>query len=171
MSTHHTHKPPRMKEDQALYFVTFCTFKRRPLLLRPDVPEMLVDHIEFYGRRLKELIAYTVMSDHIHLLMEVNEAVEVSNFLRDFKKRTSKEIKRILDIDEQHIWLRGSFDRCLRCSWRDEDPERYVSYIFANSLKHLNVQPTNFPFHNFQEAVEKGIAQCELSWNFHGRHC
>ena len=156
MIKHITHKPPRLHQDNALYFITFCTYKREPLLHRKGIPEMLIDNLAFYGKRLKELIAYTVMPDHIHLLLDVVESKNLSAFLRDFKKFTSKEIKRTLDITNSHIWHGGSMDHCIRFSWTNNDLHNHLQYIFYNSWKHLNMTSKDFPFHNFIEVVEKG---------------
>lgn len=151
-----THKPPRFHEDYSSYFLTFCTFQRERYLHREGIPEMLIDNLTFYGNRLKQLLAYTIMPDHIHLFVEVNEETTLSHFLRDFKKRTSKEIKRILSIDTDHIWQHGTMDHCIRCSWTNNDLANHVQYIFYNSWKHLEIAPKDFRYHNFNQFVANG---------------
>ncbi|MBI4546499.1 MAG: transposase [Ignavibacteriae bacterium] len=151
-----THKPPRFHQDNSLYFLTFCTYRREDYLHRGEVPRMLIDNLKHYGDRLKELIAFTIMPDHIHLLIDVENQATLSNFLRDFKKYTSKEIKRILSINTDHIWQHGTMDHCIRFSWGNEDFHKHLEYIFYNSWKHLKTAPKDFPYHNFTEIVERG---------------
>jgi REP element-mobilizing transposase RayT len=56
----------------------------------------LIDELRFYARRLQRLVAYTIMPDHLHLIVEIGEASSLSGFLHHFKSYTSKEIKKKL---------------------------------------------------------------------------
>jgi REP element-mobilizing transposase RayT len=149
-------KPPRYKKDHSIYFLTFCTFKRHPYLHRNGIPEMLIENLKIYSDRIDELIAYTIMTDHIHLLISVKIVSDLSIFLRDFKKWTSLEIRRILKIEDRHIWQRGTMDHCIRWSWENKDFDNHLYYLLSNSFKHLHIQPKDFPYHNFWEFVKKG---------------
>jgi REP element-mobilizing transposase RayT len=100
------------------------------------------------------MIAFTIMPDHIHLLVEIETVQSMSVFLRDFKKFTSHEIKK--HSVEEYVWQRGTMDHCVRISLGNKDFENHLSYIFSNSWKHLSIKPKDFPFHNFQEVVQKG---------------
>jgi REP element-mobilizing transposase RayT len=152
-------KPPRWDQDNSIYFLTFCTFERKRYLHRQQIPEMIIDNIKFYSLRLKELIAYTVMPDHIHLMVNVDKVKYLSDYLRDFKKRTSKEIKNALRVDMSHIWQRGTMDHCIRVLPGNEDYINHLNHIFYNSVKHLGIIPKDFLFHNFDKVVQKGWLQ------------
>lgn len=154
-------KPPRYKQDFVLYFLTFCIFKRNPLLHLTGVPQLLIEELMFFERKIRKVIAYTIMPDHIHLIVEVEQAHTLSEFLRDFKKYTSREIKRRLTLLKMEvpdrIWQPGTMDHCIRMRWNNKDYENHLAYIFYNSLKHLGVAPKDFPFHNFREFVKDGV--------------
>ena len=147
-------KPPRWQDDNSLYFLTFCTFHRQKLLHKYEIPEFLIEELKYYSKKLRNISAYTIMPEHIHLLVETDTVQSMSAFLRDFKKYTSREIKKYA-IDE-HIWQQGTMDHCIRMSLQNEDFENHIHYIFYNSWKHLGVKPKDFPYHNFLETVEKG---------------
>ncbi len=155
-------KPPRYHQDYSIYFLTFCTDKRRMLLHYHSVPEMLIDNLKFYEEKIKELIAFTIMPDYIHALVEIESIKDLSAFLRDFKKHTSKEIKKKLLFEEEHVWQRGTMDHCIRVSWENKDFQNHLEYIFYNSYKHLRVKPKDFPFHNFIEVVQKGRLEIDF---------
>ena len=150
-------KPPRFHQDYSIYFLTFCTDKRLPLLHKEGIPELLEENILFYRARVSQVIAYTIMPDHIHALVEVEKVNQLSIFLRDFKKHTSKEIKKHLSIDAKHIWQRGTMDHCIRVSWKNKDYQNHLEYIFYNSYKHLAIKPQDYQYHNFNEIVERGL--------------
>ncbi len=172
----HPQKPPRFKEGNSFYFLTFCTFKRKQLLHNETIPQFLIEELQFYKQKVKDLIAYTIMPDHIHLIVEVEKVEEMSAFLRDFKKYTSKGIKRMLcgngsptricdgqstpisdRLLREPIWQPGTMDHCIRMNWENKDFENHLSYLFYNSYKHLNIPPKDFQHHNFTEFVAQGV--------------
>jgi REP element-mobilizing transposase RayT len=154
-------KPPRFHQGHSLYFLTFCTFKRKKLLHLSGIPEFLIEELHFYSRKIKSLIAYTIMPDHIHLIIEVEEAEMVSDFLRDFKKYTSIEIRRMLipqSIEiKGRLWQPGTMDHMIRMGWENRDYQNHLSYVFFNSIKHLGISPIDFPYHNFKDFVVQGV--------------
>jgi REP element-mobilizing transposase RayT len=147
-------KPPRWQDANSIYFLTFCTFHRQRLLDKNQIPEFLIEELRFYSKKLKDVIAFTIMPEHIHLLIEIETVQSMSVFLRDFKKFTSHEIKK--HAIEEHVWQRGTMDHCMRISLENKDFENHLSYIFSNSWKHLGIKPKDFLYHNFYEIVQKG---------------
>ena len=95
------------------------------------------------------------MKDHLHLLIEIVNTRDLSCFLRDFKKYTSKWIKKELNLNIPIIWQRGTMDHYIRI-YNENDFQNPLDYIFYNCKKHLNILPKNFPYHNFLEFVDKG---------------
>lgn len=136
-------KPPRFGQDNAIYFLTFCTFGRTKLLHLPGVPEMLIENLNFYASRIEKLVAYTIMPDHVHLIVEVGKVITLSAFLRDFKKRTSKEIKKLFDVDRSRrsaTVVHASLDvATARSSTLDRATSAHFAETpIANRLLHLN---------------------------------
>jgi REP element-mobilizing transposase RayT len=151
-----TRQPPRYHDDFSIYFLTFCTYQRKPFLHEKDIHKLIISNLEYYGKRLTDLIAYTIMPDHIHLLVEVEKSGTISDFLRDFKKHTSKEITTHLNEKITHVWQRGTMDHCIRFSWTGKDFDNHLQYLFSNSWKHLQIPPKDFPYHNFKDIVKRG---------------
>ncbi|MBN1397922.1 MAG: transposase [Bacteroidetes bacterium] len=149
-------KPPRWQQDNSLYFLTLCTYKHRKYLHRDKVPEFMIDELLYYSKKIKELISYTIMPDHIHILLEAETVKSMSEFLRDFKKYTTKGIEMLIEIKDEFIWQRGTMDHCIRQSMQNQDFEDHLLYIYYNSWKHLGIKPKEYPYHNFKEIVEKG---------------
>lgn len=192
-------KPPRYCQSDASYFLTFCTFGRRKLLHLPVILEFLIEELRFYERKIHKLIAYTVMPDHIHLIVEVTGARTLSAFLQSFKSYTSKEImkrlanssrrqlarglipsgmltgamptgSRLLHLDR--VWQPGTMDHCIRMTWDGKDYENHLGYLFFNSQKHLGIAPKDFPYHNFIEFEAQGIFDvnfCAVAENISSR--
>ena len=151
-----TNKPPRWKADYSIYFLTFCTYQRRKILHGHDLPGFLIEDLKFYSKIIKRLIAYTILPDHIHLILEVEYASDLSKFLQCFKTHSSKKIQGLIERSKDPVWQRGTMDHCIRESFANTDLENHVSYLFYNSQKHLGISPKDFPYHNFHEIVEQG---------------
>ena len=69
---------------------------RKPILHHRRISEFLIDELKFYARHLQSLIVYTILPDHIHLMVEIERMENLSSFLRDFKKYTSDELRKRL---------------------------------------------------------------------------
>lgn len=151
-----TSQPPRSHRSGRTYFLTFNVFQKNPILHNQGIPEFLVKELEFYSKKIKKLIAYTIQRNHIHLLIDVDHFSTISDFLRDFKKYTSHFIKKTFDEPPRFVWQRGTWDHCIGITDYN-DLKAHLDYTFYNSFKHLGITPKDFPYHNFLDFVEKGI--------------
>ena len=131
-----------------------------PILHAPGIPEFLVQELQFFERKIQKLVAYTVMPDHIHLIVSVEKSKTLSDFLRDFKKYTSRELRRRIAREGTdapvRIWQPGTMDHCIRLTWERHDYYNHLAYLFHNSWKHLHIAPRDFPYHNFISFVRDG---------------
>lgn len=151
-----SHKPPRARVDHVAYFLTMVTFRRQRILLIPDVVPILTYDLGFYSRRVSVLLAYTIQWDHLHVLLEVDRAEDVSAFLRDFKKHTSRIIGLAGRSQREHVWLVGTWDHWVRPEPGRRDFMNHVRYIYANCWRHQGILPRAYPYHNFWEGVRRG---------------
>jgi len=126
-----------------------------------------------------EIFAYVIMSSHIHLICRVNPPNKMLEFLRDFKKFTSKEfIKKINEIGESRKeWMLKKFayeaQRIGRATnykiWKDDNHaieisdyieiEKKVNYIHENPVKAMIVfNEIDYVFSSAKDyANEKGL--------------
>ena len=141
-----TNKPPRWKDSNSIYFLTFCTFKHRKILHHTGIPIFIIEDLNYYSKIIKELIAYTILPDHLHVLIEVEEGNTLSKFLQSFKTHSSKKIQEVIGRNNNPIWQRGTMDHCIRTSSANTDFENHLKYLFYNSQKHLGKSPKDFPY-------------------------
>jgi REP element-mobilizing transposase RayT len=108
------------------YLVTIVTESRAPVFhsfhaARTAIRCFHDPHIICHAQTL----AFVVMSDHTHWLLQLTDVGNLSELLRAYKSRVSLLL-------EQKIWQRGFHDRALR----DEDDVRDIArYIVANPLR------------------------------------
>jgi len=142
--------PPRLQGwdygAPGAYFITACTYRRRPhfgvvdgerLLLSP-LGELTRDCAErVFAAGSTVLEASVVMPDHIHLLVQRDNGDPVVEpldmVLRDLKARVTHEARgRALIRRGEQLWQRGYFDRIVR-SQQEHDALR--AYIETNVLR------------------------------------
>src|SRR3990167_803359 len=158
--------PPRLYVDNSIYFITFVTYERRPLLHKKQIPDFLKLEFTFYKEKyLKDLIAFAILPDHIHLLVEIEKAENISRFLMAFKRFISIKIRDFLRLDPGPVWQRGTMDHVIR---DEDDYNGHLNYIFWNSQKHLNMAPKHYPHHNFKDFVKNGYYS--LDWGNYGNY-
>ncbi len=84
-----------ISDHQAPHFITFATVQWVDALSRPIYKDIIIDSLK-HCQEYKGLIlhAYVIMNNHVHLIASAEEGYNLSAILRDFKKHTSKKIKK-----------------------------------------------------------------------------
>jgi putative transposase len=86
-----------------------------------------------------DLIAWVVMPNHVHMLIEVNVALSV--VMKTLKCYTARQANKILGRTGQ-FWHHESFDHWVR---NDEELRRIIRYIENNPVKaRLAARPENY---------------------------
>jgi REP element-mobilizing transposase RayT len=148
MTNHPPGRPPHLsnvfrKFDPPLYFITFCTFDRKPLLAN----DAFHNHfIELMHRKSCEGIAcgeFVIMPDHIHLFLRIDpRRYELGKTVGFIKQSLSKPL-RDAGAAQPH-WQPGFFDHILRSA--DSYSEKW-NYVQNNPVRAgLAENANNWPF-------------------------
>ena len=108
------------------YLVTAVTASRQPVFSAFAAARLAVRC--FYDQnvvRRAQTLAFVVMPDHIHWLLQLVGEGNLSEAVRAYKAKVSLLI-------QQRIWQRGFHDHALR---DDEDLHDIARYIVANPLR------------------------------------
>jgi REP-associated tyrosine transposase len=113
------------------YSLTFCAFSRSERFRTPGIIEMLVRAILTAALEFEfDVLAYCVMPDHVHLLVQgMTASAALRPFVASVKQRSGYEFKRRTG---QRLWQKGYYERTLR---RDEDLLTVARYIEANPVR------------------------------------
>ena len=114
-----------------VYFITFCTYRRRPILATHAIHDEFIrfcqnavrDHNVFVGR-------YVIMPDHLHFFVAGDLNFHVGKWIRSLKQALGKKIS--LAKDHSRIWQEGFFDHALRS---DESMAQKWDYIRENPVQ------------------------------------
>ena len=58
--------------------------------------------------------AFVIMGNHIHLLIKMLGDAVMRDLLQCIKRETTTAIRQLLDLNNDDIWMRGSFPRIVR---------------------------------------------------------
>jgi REP element-mobilizing transposase RayT len=140
----HLQRLTNVWSENPLYFLTCCTAARRPLLAREDSARVLVAAFSSAQRFHRWAIGkYVVMPDHVHFFARPeHEAKSLSDFVRDWKKWTSRELTKTGAA--QPVWQNEFFDHVLRSS---ESYSEKWEYVRQNPVRAgLVAEPERWPY-------------------------
>ena len=107
--------------DPPLYFVTFNTYHRLPLLANELVHDSFVAFAEEAKARGVSVGRYVLMPDHVHLFVRLRIDFVLSQWIRLLKRKLSCSIVRPMPH-----WQNGFFDHIIRHSESYAAKWRYV---------------------------------------------
>lgn len=130
----------RVSQPQQIYLVTVVTQAREPLFARHECAALAARC--FYDgtvARYAGTLAFVVMPDHVHWLMQLKERASLSEAVRLYKAKVSLLLG-------QHAWQSGFHDHALRA---EENLAEVARYIVANPLRAgLCDKIGNYPYWN-----------------------
>jgi len=105
-------------------------------LSNDDVAQIVADTLHFYDRRNYDLYAFSIMSNHVHLVFRHNVEnydvdFPVTGTMQSIKSFSGKECNKLLKRNGK-FWQAESFDRFIR---DEEELERVILYTLYNPVK------------------------------------
>lgn len=117
----------RISVPRATYFITCCTKNRAPILLQSNTAKITIDtlHAMHAGGDM-DLLAATVMHDHVHMLFTLGARLQVGQIMGKFKAKAR-------DLGKASWrWQDDGFEHRIR---NTESVEDYGFYIFMNPYR------------------------------------
>ena len=116
----------RFSQTAQIYHITSTTINREPIFQELQAARCLINMLRDAELQQRAYtLAFMVMPDHFHWLMQLGETQLLSQIVRSVKARTSHRLGRA-------IWQKGFYDHALR---KDEDIQSAARYIIANPLR------------------------------------
>ena len=129
----HLHRLSNVWVSNPTYFLTVCVAGRRELLARTEMAEMLIRSWcvspDYHGWHVGR---YVIMPDHVHFFARPRpDAKALSDFMRDWKKWTTREATSIIPI-QGPLWQREFFDHLLRST---SSYSAKWDYVYENPVR------------------------------------
>ncbi len=85
-----------------MFYLTTSVVDLKPVFTRKKYYEILLSSLKFLKEKYGfKLIAYVLMPNHIHLIIYFEENPKVSEFMRDFKKFTCFEFRKVCETENK----------------------------------------------------------------------
>ncbi|HYS25781.1 MAG TPA: transposase [Vicinamibacterales bacterium] len=139
-------RPPRIEGFRYLglyrYFITFCTVHRAPVFTDIRLGQSVVWQFRRTCRERKfAILAYCLMPDHAHLLLEGTDRNSDLRMVIKTAKQSSGQ--RFAARMKRPLWDEGFHDRVVR---PEDDVKRIARYIIENPVRAGLVRsPSDYP--------------------------
>jgi putative transposase len=139
----HLPRISRIWISNPIYFITTCTYNRKPILADERVTQILIDEWTNALSRHGWIVGcYVIMPDHVHFFCsfadEIDTAIkkDLSGFMQHWKQWTSKRILREIPNSNTKliapIWQKEFFDHLLRS---EESYKQKWEYVRQNPIR------------------------------------
>ncbi len=102
-----------IRDQQAIYYMTFTIVGWIDVFSRKSYRDIFIESLKYCQQHKGlHLHAYVMMSNHIHLIVSVDESCSISDFVRDCKKFTAKRILNDIEtstIESRQAWMLHEF--------------------------------------------------------------
>lgn len=109
-------------DQQATYYLTFTVVGWIDVFSRQSYRDIFIESLKYCQQNKGlHLHAYVIMSNHVHLIVSVDEGFTVSDFIRDCKKYTSKKILHEIEhgTGSRREWMLHQFKYFASCHQRN----------------------------------------------------
>ena len=144
------------------YFVTTCTFLRKPYFADPEHARNLAARIvPLFAAHSFEVVAYCVMPDHVHLLVEgFTDNADFRRAIRVWKLQSGHAWR---VQHENPLWQIGYWERVLRDG---DDIRAIVRYVLENPVRAgLSSRGVDYPFSGSTRFSLEELAEHGGDWN------
>ncbi|MDZ7661969.1 REP-associated tyrosine transposase [Thiohalophilus sp.] len=134
MTTHHFSghrlRIGRLSETGRIYLITTVTEQRQPIFQNFLLGRLVVQALKDNQSNTTTL-AYVVMPDHLHWVMQLGDRHDLSTVVSSIKSNSARWINRHLNRSGR-LWQKGYHDHALR---REDDLRQVARYVIANPLR------------------------------------
>ncbi|HCU58273.1 MAG TPA: transposase [Anaerolineaceae bacterium] len=155
----------RYYQSDQIVFITQTVENRLPLFTHPEYVSLLKQ----VWRKTKErypftMLAYVILPDHFHLLIQPNEKNNFSQILHSMKMSFTLSHKRLLKVDTPlKFWQKRFWDHIIRS---EMDLENHILYTHFNPVKHGYVQdPNDWENSSFHEWQQRDVYSLQTDWS------
>lgn len=126
-------RPPRLNAlfiTDPIFFVTFCTWRKAPLLARHDVDNAFRQAAQDASVHAVAVGQYVIMPDHVHCFIRVGSSGRIGLAVKALKRAITKVVHAAQS--DVRVWQEGFFDHVLRSS---ESYSEKWEYIRSNPVR------------------------------------
>lgn len=123
----------RVSQPGRIYLITTVTHTRLKIFDDFLAARVVINTLRWlHAHQRAHSCAFVLMPDHLHWLIELNQAATLSGVVHSLKSHSSRAINRLRGRQAQRVWQRGFHDHAVR---REEGIRKLARYVMANPLR------------------------------------
>jgi len=138
-------------------------------LSKPQISDIIRESIYYFAGKRYSLWAYVIMPNHVHILIQVDEAWDknkkaeyekgaLSAILHSLRSYTAKEANKVLGRTGK-FWQSEAYDYWAR---NNDELQRIIYYIENNPVKAgLVEKPEDWKYSSAYDRIQKGLGKFE----------
>ena len=123
----------RIGNQNSIYFLTFTVTDWVDVFTRFNYKKIIIESLDFCKKNKGlRLYAWCLMTNHLHLVCSIDEPFKMSDFLRDYKKHTAKELLSEIQLlpESRKEWILYRFE------YAGKFDKRITNYRFWQDTSH-----------------------------------
>jgi putative transposase len=146
------HHPPHLFIDDSWYFITARTVDGQPFIRKDHHKNLWLKTIAALSAKMNiKLTAWVVLDNHYHMLVFLNDALQLPNLIRRLHGSISYQINKYDQSPGRQIWY-NYWDRTIR---NEEELWTKFNYIHYNPVKHGYVKdPGDWVFSTYRSYLQ-----------------
>ena len=116
---------PHYRADHVIYFVTWRLHPTNAPL-EPHERSIIASALEFFHTSRYWLVAYVIMDDHVHVLVQLSHANKLQSIVHSWKSYSTRQLHQD-KVRESRVWQNEYLDRIIRNSHELSDTIQYIS--------------------------------------------
>ena len=123
----------RIGNQNSIYFLTFTVTDWVDVFTRFNYKKIIIESLDFCKKNKGlRLYAWCLMTNHLHLVCSIDEPFKMSDFLRDYKKHTAKELLSEIQLsaESRKEWMLYRFE------YAGKFDKRITNYRFWQDTNH-----------------------------------
>ncbi len=149
------------------YFIT-CTVNRwQTILIQKPIITIIKDALAYMQiENHAFLYAYVIMPSHLHAIVKAPEGKNIANLMRDFKRFTSREIRKVLSSN--NVAHTGNKPKYFHEMAQNGKGNKYILWkrgYHPQALlsKNIAIEKINYIHHNPQKS---GLVESDTDWPY-----
>jgi putative transposase len=152
--------------DTTTFFITATITEWQPLLAQPEARDIVLQDLEFYRAKYRcKILAYVIMPEHYHILVDLDQPSDLSDWLRDLQGHSASEISKWLQqtatAEELAVYARHANGRSKLAIWKEQARalgivsesvlETKIEYVHKNPVRRgLTSEPGEWPWSSWR---------------------
>jgi putative transposase len=132
-------------QNFGVFFVTTSVIQHQELFKAPQDYALIERNLEYYRvRDSAKIYAYVIMPHHLHLVIDIPPDKSISDYMRDFKRQTSREFFKSINLETGRLW-QEKFDDLDLINYQTFSTK--INYIHMNPVRAgLVNEPQDWPY-------------------------